>query len=269
MALDIQQFTSNSVASRKRVVMPENELEDLYRHYASTHTSNAVSEGSKRHEKWFPVTKYLPTDRSVNILDVGCGAGEFLEQLVSLEYKNLHGVDISPEQVEAAKLRLNGFATLACQDIFDFFTDNSMRWDLVVLEDVLEHFSVENAIRLVHLISDRLSTRGRIIIQVPNASSPFFGNYAYADLTHLSIYNARSIKQLAKLCNLEIVSINEVGIAPGGGMKRFIRRIAFGVTSRIIRFMIVTETGDRSDVVVSQNLIFIGQPVQSATKSSG
>ena len=246
--------------------MPENELNDLYHNYASTHTSNALSNGTQHHEKWFPIIRYVPSDRAIAILDVGCGAGEFLEQLAALKYQNLNGVDISPEQVEKAQARLTGLADITCQDIFAFFNQNSMLWDLVVLEDVLEHFTVENSIKLVQLISERLAGNGRIIIQVPNASSPFFGNYAYADLTHLSIYNARSMMQLAKLCNLEIVSINEVTIAPGGGLKRFFRRIAYAVTSRVVRFMIVTETGNRSDVIVSQNLIFVGQALKLTTR---
>lgn len=47
--------------------------------------------------------KFLPSDKNIKILDIGCGTGQFLYYLKEKGYKNYYGIDISKQQVEFCK----------------------------------------------------------------------------------------------------------------------------------------------------------------------
>ena len=55
------------------------------------------------------IRQYFPSDRNAAILDLGCGHGALIHLARQAGYRNLRGVDSSPEQVAAAKeLRIEG-----------------------------------------------------------------------------------------------------------------------------------------------------------------
>src|SRR3972149_7270027 len=45
------------------------------------------------------LSKWLPQDKSAAILDVACGEGTLLSYLWHHGYRNIHGFDLSPENV--------------------------------------------------------------------------------------------------------------------------------------------------------------------------
>ncbi|PIP43376.1 MAG: methyltransferase, partial [Deltaproteobacteria bacterium CG23_combo_of_CG06-09_8_20_14_all_60_8] len=47
--------------------------------------------------------QHFPVDKGVAILDLGCGHGALIHVARELGYRNLRGVDGSPEQVAAAR----------------------------------------------------------------------------------------------------------------------------------------------------------------------
>ena len=73
-----------------------------------------------------------------------------------------------------------------------------------MLLDVLEHFSSEEGFRLLSLIRQFLSIQGKVVIRVPNVSSPWGINYQYGDLTHKTAFNSESLRQLATACSLNV-----------------------------------------------------------------
>ena len=76
-----------------------------------------------------------------------------------------------------------------------------------VMLDVLEHFSPEEGFQLLQMIKNTLGESGKIIVKVPNASSPWGMNYQFGDLTHKAAYNGESLLQLAMACKLTVDSI--------------------------------------------------------------
>lgn len=71
----------------------------------------------------------------LKVLEVGCGAGNILEQISDCE---LHGIDISPYILEKARRRLGVRATIAKGDAEDLpFEDQT--FDRVYCSEVLEH----------------------------------------------------------------------------------------------------------------------------------
>jgi 2-polyprenyl-3-methyl-5-hydroxy-6-metoxy-1,4-benzoquinol methylase len=47
--------------------------------------------------------RFLPHDKSAKILDVACGSGHFLYFLKKEGYTNIHGIDLSDDQLEVAR----------------------------------------------------------------------------------------------------------------------------------------------------------------------
>ncbi len=120
---------------------PKAHKEKPYAAYVSTHTFHLYGEVTiDKIKSMFPVWKWyygrcLPLDKSVKILDLGCGDGGFLYFLRSLGYENSTGIDISTEQIEvASKLRING---VECADIMSFLKDEKGSYDLIFARDGL------------------------------------------------------------------------------------------------------------------------------------
>ncbi|MDX1412269.1 MAG: class I SAM-dependent methyltransferase, partial [Nitrospirales bacterium] len=82
--------------------------------------------------------KHLPKNTQAKVLDLGCGFGSFLYFLRKEGFQDVHGVEISTEQVAAAKSI--GIPNMSCNDIIDYLKDNPESFDCVVALDVIEHF---------------------------------------------------------------------------------------------------------------------------------
>ncbi|MDW8468724.1 MAG: hypothetical protein RML56_06815 [Burkholderiales bacterium] len=56
----------------------------------------------------------------------------------------------------------------------------------------MEHFSRDEAIRFLDLCRAALKPGGRLILQTPNADSPFGSSIRYGDITHEWAFNVKS-----------------------------------------------------------------------------
>src|SRR5664280_2644030 len=73
----------------------------LYDTYSSTHAgvANDVASGKAFRRDILP---HLPDRRDVSVLDLACGQGQLVKELIRHGYTNTRGIEISPEQVELA-----------------------------------------------------------------------------------------------------------------------------------------------------------------------
>src|SRR6516162_6089878 len=58
----------------------------------------------------------LPPLRGLDIVDLGCGTGRWLEAAKNASARSLAGVDISSEMLEVARAKLGDAATLVCAE---------------------------------------------------------------------------------------------------------------------------------------------------------
>ena len=88
--------------------MESNYRTRIYRNYVSARKQSlapATLEGLKPRQPYLQklIQQTFPRDRSSAILDLGCGYGGLIHLARQAGYRNIRGVDRSPEQVAAAK----------------------------------------------------------------------------------------------------------------------------------------------------------------------
>lgn len=139
------------------------------------------------------------------VLEVGCGAGIFLERL---QGKNIEGVGLEFNDLAIEKCRAKGL-NVQKELIENFAAKNLEKFDAVVLFQVLEHIGdVSNFIK--NLLTC-LKKGGKLIIGVPD-NSPFYKNFRI-HLTlnlpphHIGLWNAGSFKNLEKIFNISLNSV--------------------------------------------------------------
>jgi 2-polyprenyl-3-methyl-5-hydroxy-6-metoxy-1,4-benzoquinol methylase len=84
------------------------------------------------------VLKYLRKENINNIIDVGCGGGDFSEGIASYGYK-MYGIDLNEDAIDCAKRR--GVGTFALGSVYDSLTEpfNIKKFDAAICIEVIEH----------------------------------------------------------------------------------------------------------------------------------
>jgi SAM-dependent methyltransferase len=202
------------------------------------------------------VRRHFPTDLSASIMDLGCGHGALLFVARQIGYRNVRGVDGSPEQVLAA--RALGIGDIQRADAMDALrqeADGSL--DCVICFDLLEHFTKCELIPLVDAIHRVLKPAGRWIIHTPNAESPFGMKIRYGDLTHEIAFTRRSLSQLLLSSGFSQVDCYEDEPLPHG-VKSAGRFLLWKCFRGFLRLYLAAETGDTCrEAIFSQNFLAV------------
>jgi 2-polyprenyl-3-methyl-5-hydroxy-6-metoxy-1,4-benzoquinol methylase len=125
---------------------------------------------------------YLPYFQNCrNVLDLGCGRGEFLELLRAAGIP-ARGIDVSPESV--ALCRTKGLEVQAA-DLFAYLEQPESACDGIFCAQVVEHLPPERLPGFVRLAASRLERGGIIAIETPNPEClAIFASHFYLDPTH-------------------------------------------------------------------------------------
>lgn len=174
------------------------------RHFTRMSNCPPDWEKAERHPSRFACKKpWLPTDHNAKLLDFGCGWGHCLMSLWCAGFRNIIGVELDPEMVRIASECCKGRATIHCADGRDFLRDKKEVFDLVVCNDVLEHFTASEAEDVLRLIYEALVPGGTVVIRTPNMASLLSSYSRYLDITHLSGYTEFSLFQLLDRAGFE------------------------------------------------------------------
>lgn len=146
---------------------------------------------------------WLPERRDARILDFGCGWGHQLLSLWSAGYENIEGVDLTPEQVAIANRCAQGRVSITRQDGYEYLEGKSGVYDLIILNDVLEHIPASEVTGLLVQIKRALAAGGRVAIRVPNMSSLIASFSHFMDCTHVAGYTEVSLAQVLDRAGFE------------------------------------------------------------------
>ncbi|MDO8989270.1 MAG: class I SAM-dependent methyltransferase [Sideroxyarcus sp.] len=232
----------------------------LYKSYVSTHIAHrkglvdasklrCQSSGFRQH-----FGNHLPTDKSAQIADLGCGSGGLVWWLQHSGFVNSKGVDGSPEQVALAhQLGIDG---ITLGDVFEFL-DKETGYSVLFARDLIEHFDKQSVFDFLNKCFAALSPGGQLVLQIPNAESPYFGRVRYGDFTHELAFSASSISQL-----LGAVGFTGIEVHPWRpaitGTKSLIRYIAWRLIEPLLKLPIYIESGG-GNRIVTMNLIAVAR----------
>jgi 2-polyprenyl-3-methyl-5-hydroxy-6-metoxy-1,4-benzoquinol methylase len=155
---------------------------------------------------------WLPDRRDAAIADLACGQGWLLYWLKSRGYMNLCGVDIAPDQVALARQ----VANVDQEDLLSWLAERRERFDLLIGLDIVEHFARDEALRFLELAYAALKPGGRLVLQTPNADSPFGLQVRYGDITHEWADNVSQLTRLLRQTGFVAIEAREQGPVPWG-----------------------------------------------------
>jgi O-antigen chain-terminating methyltransferase len=126
---------------------------------------------------------YLPNfEGCQNVLDIGCGRGEFLEIMREANIPAV-GIDLSQESV--AMCRLKGLQAETA-DLFTYLAglpEDSL--DGIFCAQVVEHLPPPRLPEMIQLCAGRLRRNGVMVIETPNPEClAIFATHFYLDPTH-------------------------------------------------------------------------------------
>jgi len=231
---------------------------NVYENYTSTSVLSGVDEvaltkwSAKYFEKNF--LKHLGSDKSIEILEIGCGYGRYTKSILELGFKNIVGIDISQEQVLYAQKKL-GLKNVHLADAIEFM-DNGKKYDVIILMDVLEHLELEYAITLLSKINASLNVNGRFIVHVPNGLAPLTPPY-YGDVTHIRAFSVDSMSQILRMAGFK--QFNHFALPPlVTGITSFIRRVLWSAfLNPLIKAFLIIANGGSSGGIYTSNLLTV------------
>ncbi len=136
-----------------------------------------------RHRTIFFHLKKSGLKKHHKVLEIGCGIGTLTSLLGKYLMKgNVHAVDISPESIKIARQRLKKFShvSFSVSDMSDF--SSQMKFDFVVLPDVLEHIPLSMHPVIFKKISECTHEDSLVFIHIP---SPHYQDYISANKPEL------------------------------------------------------------------------------------
>lgn len=231
----------------------------IYGVYASAVEGSAKVFDTARADAWgSPYEKYLdgwlPPDRDAAILDAACGGGRLLHFLRRRGYRNLSGVDLSPEQVALAHQVVDDVTQA---DVLDFLAKSPRRFDLIIGVDILEHLTKAEVLEFLDRCRDALNPGGRLVLQTPNAESPWFGAVRHEDFTHEVCFTPGSLRAILGLCGFEGLEARECGPVSHGVLSA-LRTAAWRLMRLGLRASSLVETGSAGSGVCTRVFLIAG-----------
>lgn len=184
---------------------------------------------------------WTPERKDARILDLACGAGRLLFFFSERGYKDLTGVDISPDQVALAR---QVTPNVKQESVLDHLENNPDSYDLITGYDIVEHLEKDEALRFLDGCFAALRTGGRMILQTPNADSPWAASVRYGDFTHELCFNPNSLSRLMRMAGFFDIEAREAGPLPlGGSLISSVRYLIWQVIRSGLRLWNLAETG--------------------------
>ena len=197
------------------------------------HREYVIPNIRKKHKREFKRNFWDPCGfkSSMSVLEIGCGTGIFLEFIKQKGITNFSGIDTDPLVLDYMPNDLK--EKIIISDVNDYLSSlkNKIKFDRVVMLDVLEHFNPQEGVNLLERIKPFLKKDGGIVIRVPNLASPWGGKWQYHDLTHKAAYTSGSLKQLGFMAGFNCKTFPH---KRGNLRKQFLENLLYSFLNLII-----------------------------------
>lgn len=197
-------------------------MNELYDDYYETTLSQSDSqrldrnafERARRKYSWNYRRFFKKISPQAAILDIGCGVGQFLYYLYHCGYRHITGIDLSEKQIQLARDMQPDLDFRCVAEPSAFLKDHQEHFDVIVLNDLIEHLELETLLSLLKGLFLALKPNGRVIIKTINAAYPLGNSARYQDLTHRMSFHEKSLTQLLRHCGFTSIQCfqEEIGI---------------------------------------------------------
>lgn len=162
--------------------------------------------------------EHLPQSKESAILEIGCANGMALSSLKEMGYTDLLGIELDEELASIAReLELE----ILNQDAIIFLKTTKKRFDFIYLFDVLEHFQPSLIPEFLTDLYNVLNENGKLVLIVPNATSPAGSYFRYIDWTHQVSFTPTSIMYLLEESGFTSISISDESLIEKPDRKDF------------------------------------------------
>jgi len=181
-------------------------MKELYRHYYTENLSQNKSQQDNlltfklvsRKYDWNYRRFLAQLPRDVAILDIGCGLGQFVYYLKTQGFTDVQGIDVSEELIHLARQIQPDTRFIHTDDSISFLCSNAVSFNVVTMNDVLEHIQPEQLTQVMQAVYSALKPGGFVLIKTINSAYPFGSASRYRDLTHTTSFHEKSIPQLLR-----------------------------------------------------------------------
>lgn len=211
--------------------------------------STAANHWGRAYESY--LKGWLPKRKDTTILEVGCGGGRLLHFLKTRKYTNFTGIDISSEQILLAQQVTN---MVVQTDAIEFLKAKQNEIDLIIGLDFIEHLYKDEVFDFLTHCHKTLRPDGHIILQTPNAQSPFGPSIFYGDFTHEICFTPKGLQHILNLCGFHKFQIRETDPVVHG-FASTIRYIFWQMIRLIMKLWNLIETGNCEDAVFTRTFL--------------
>ncbi|MDD5749022.1 MAG: class I SAM-dependent methyltransferase, partial [Actinomycetota bacterium] len=177
-------------------------------------------------------------DGCKNVLDIGCGWGEFLE-LLKEKGIGAYGIDIEGDAVQFC--RENGLDAKEAEAIeyLAQLPDESL--DGIMLSQVAEHLLPQELIELLGFSFSKLKYDSNIVVETPNPQCLLiFASFFYADLSHMQPIHPDTMHFLLQSTGFQDIEIEFTNPVPK--------------EQRLLPISVPDEAGERWVVEMNRNI---------------
>lgn len=166
------------------------------------------------YEKFYQFYKHnylphIPKDKSINILNISCGSGYFVNMLNREGYQNVLGIDSFEEKVAIAKKR-----GLNCevQEAFPFLQQHENTYDVIFCEQEVNHLTKAEIVDFLLLAKKSLKENGVLLTHALNGANPIVGSEALAqNFDHYNTFTEYTFRQVLEYTgfrNIKVLPLN-------------------------------------------------------------
>ncbi|WP_424357241.1 class I SAM-dependent methyltransferase [Methanocella sp. MCL-LM] len=144
-----------------------------------------------------------------NVLDIGCGRGEFLEVLRDAGIPAT-GVDMDPDMVRLC--RTHGLQVEETDGVS--YLEQHEGIDGIFMDQVIEHLEPQYLTRLIGLCHYKMLQGGRIVVKTINPLSIATFTDFYLDLTHTNAIHPEALKFIMRHAGFSEIGIKYLARTP-------------------------------------------------------
>jgi 2-polyprenyl-3-methyl-5-hydroxy-6-metoxy-1,4-benzoquinol methylase len=154
------------------------------------------------------INKFIKPKKEINILDLGCSSGFFLDIAKQKGWKTF-GIELNEKEIEIAKQNHN----VKNINLHEAQKEFNLKFDVITMWDVIEH--VKDPHKLLKKIRKNLKPGGLFFFQTPNMNSLAARILkekcnVFDGIEHVNLFNENNINTIAKKNKFKVLLVESV-----------------------------------------------------------